>query len=233
MSLKVSCLVHMESTTLFQTLRILQFQEFQQLRPITVLSTLGVVTTSGKLISLTSETIQSLTSRGNSLNGATTSADMCLRTGVANTTIIDNTLKGCGVGVFFDRTRYSYYHNQAQWGADGAIVHGNEFIDTEAQDIWFYFSYADGVEISENTFSGSTSPEYNIYAQSTYTTDVTISDNVFKNGLGANLPKGAQVGLSQITQSMVMEMLHTQVSMSEMDLVQSTETRSSMQMVEF
>ena len=99
-------------------------------------------TTGGKLISLTLETTPFVHFRGNSLNGASTSNDMCLRTGVENTTIIDNTLKGCGVGVFFDRTRYSYYHNQAQWGADGAIVQGNEFVDTVSQDIWFYFPYA-------------------------------------------------------------------------------------------
>ena len=130
--------------------------------------------------------------RGNSLNGASTSNDMCLRTGVENTTIIDNTLKGCGVGVFFDRTRYSYYHNQAQWGADGAIVQGNEFVDTVSQDIWFYFSYADDVVISENTFSGTTSPEYNVYVQSTTTTDLTISDNVFRNGIEPIYLRGAQ-----------------------------------------
>ena len=119
--------------------------------------------------------------RGNSLQGASTRVDECMNSGVANTTIIGNTVKGCGTGIQFTRTPYSYQHTQAQWGADGAIVHGNDFVDTEFLDIWFYFAYADGAKVTNNTFSGSTTPLYNVYTQSTYTTDITINDNTFNN----------------------------------------------------
>ena len=108
--------------------------------------------------------------------------DMCLNAGGANTTILNNVMKNCGVGVFLTRTGFSYYHNQSYWGADDAVIAGNEFIGTESLDIWFSLnSYSDGVEIRDNTFSGSSSPMYGVYTQDRTTTDLSLQGNTFSN----------------------------------------------------
>ena len=53
-----------------------------------------------------------------------------MNTGVRNTTIMNNVVNNCAVGVMFERTAYSTT-TRSEWGADGAIVEGNTFHDTE------------------------------------------------------------------------------------------------------
>ena len=118
--------------------------------------------------------------------------DMCLNAGGANTTIYNNVLKNCGVGVMLMRTGFSYAHNQSYWGADDAIIANNEFIDSETIDIWFNLnSYSDGVEIRDNTFTGSSSPTYGVYTQDRTTTDLTIEGNTFNNAKEPIYMRGA------------------------------------------
>ena len=118
--------------------------------------------------------------------------DMCLNAGGANTTILNNVMKNCGVGVFLTRTGFYYSYNQSFWGADNAIIADNEFIGTESLDIWFSLnSYSDGVEIRDNTFTGSSSPSYGIYTQDRTTTDLTIEGNTFDNAEEAIYMRGA------------------------------------------
>ena len=89
-----------------------------------------------------------------------------MNTGVKNTVIKNNEVNNCAVGVFFERTAYSYYHSQSEWGADGAIVEDNTFHDGEYIDVWFYLnSYADNVTVRNNEFTGSSAPGYNVYTQ--------------------------------------------------------------------
>ena len=67
--------------------------------------------------------------------GSVAYQDMCLNAGGANTTIVNNVLKNCGVGVFLTRTNFYYQHLQAQWGADDAVIEDNVFINSETIDI--------------------------------------------------------------------------------------------------
>ncbi len=109
--------------------------------------------------------------------------DMCMNTGVKNTVIMNNHVSNCAVGVFFQRTVYSYYHAQSEWGADGAIVEGNTFHDSEYLDVWFYLNaYADNVTVRDNEFTGSSAPGYNVYTQDRTTIGLVIDENTFSNG---------------------------------------------------
>ena len=118
--------------------------------------------------------------------------DMCLNAGGANTTIANNVLTNCGVGVYLTRTGFYYAHNQTYWGADDAVIENNEFVNSETIDIWFSLnSYSDGVEIRNNNFTGSTSPAYGIYTQDRTTTDLTIESNTFANAQEAIYMRGA------------------------------------------
>ena len=124
--------------------------------------------------------------------GSVAYQDMCLNAGGANTTIVNNVLKNCGVGVFLTRTNFYYQHLQAQWGADDAVIEDNVFINSETIDIWFSLnSYSDGVEIRNNEFKGSSSPSYGIYTQDRTTTDLVIEGNSFSNSQEAVYMRGA------------------------------------------
>jgi len=125
--------------------------------------------------------------------GSVAYQDMCLNTGGSNyTEISDNTLTGCAVGIFMPRTNFYYYYNQSYWGADDAIIDGNTFVNTETLDIWFYLnSYADGVEITNNVFTGSSAPSYGIYSQDSTVNDLLIDGNTFHNSQQAIYMRGA------------------------------------------
>jgi flagellin-like protein len=119
--------------------------------------------------------------------------DMCLNVGSQNVTIAHNVLTGCGVGVFVTRTPYTYYHAQSLWGADDAIIHNNTFKDTSQIDVWFYLnSYSEGVEITNNTMSGTTAPSYGVYTQDRTTTDLLIKGNTISNSDEAIYMRGAR-----------------------------------------
>ena len=118
--------------------------------------------------------------------------DMCLNAGGANTTIANNVLTNCGIGVYLTRTGFYYQHNSTYWGADDAVIENNEFINSETIDIWFSLnSYSDGVEIRNNNFTGSSNPTYGIYTQDRTTTDLTIEGNTFSNAQEAIYMRGA------------------------------------------
>jgi len=124
--------------------------------------------------------------------GSSAYQDMCMNAGGANTTIANNVVTGCGVGVFLTRTGFTYYHNQSYWGADDAVIHNNTFTDTSHIDIWFSLnSYTDGAVIADNTFSGSTAPSYGVYTQDRTTTDLLIQGNTFSNSDEAIYMRGA------------------------------------------
>jgi flagellin-like protein len=109
-----------------------------------------------------------------SINGA----DICLDAGGYNTTITDNTMTNCGVNVMLRRTGFSYSYQQSQWGADDAIIENNTFINTESLGVWFALnSYSNDVHIKNNVFSGSTVPDYGIYAQDRTSTGMVIEGN--------------------------------------------------------
>ena len=109
--------------------------------------------------------------------------DMCVSTGVQNTTIMNNVFNNCAAGVFFERTAYSSYHASSYWGADGAIVEGNTFHNGNYLDVWFYLnSYADNVIVRNNQFTGTGSPDYNIYTQDRTTVGLLIEGNTLSSG---------------------------------------------------
>ena len=118
--------------------------------------------------------------------------DMCLNAGGANTTIYNNVLKNCGVGVYLIRTGFYYAHNQSYWGADDAVIADNEFINSETIDIWFGLnSYSDGVEIRNNNSLVLQAQTYGVYTQDRTTTDLTIEGNTFANAQEAIYMRGA------------------------------------------
>jgi len=124
--------------------------------------------------------------------GSVAFQDMCLNAGGANTTIINNVMKNCGVGVYLTRTGFYYSYNQSFWGADDAIIENNEFINSETIDVWFSLnSYSDGVEIKNNEFKGSSNPSYGIYTQDRTTSDLLIDGNTFSNSQEAIYMRGA------------------------------------------
>ena len=125
--------------------------------------------------------------------GSVAYQDMCVNAGGSNNTIIsNNVMKNCGVGIYLTRTGFSYYYNQTMWGADDAIIDGNEFINSETIDIWFSLnSYSDGVEITNNVMSGSSSPSYGVYTQDRTTSDLLIEGNTFSNSQEAIYMRGA------------------------------------------
>jgi plastocyanin len=125
--------------------------------------------------------------------GAYALQDMCLNAGGSNyTEISNNTLSNCAVGISLRRTNFYSQYTQSYWGADDAIIDGNTFIDTEGLEIWFMLnSYADGVEITNNVFKGSSSPNYGIYTQDATTEDLLIDGNTFYNSKQAIYMRGA------------------------------------------
>ena len=126
------------------------------------------------------------------VTGSVAYQDMCLNAGGNNTTIANNVMTNCGVGVYLTRTGFSYAYTQSFWGADDAIIENNEFINSETIDIWFSLnSYSDGVEITNNEFSGSSSPLYGVYTQDRTTTDLLIEGNTFSNSQEAIYMRGA------------------------------------------
>ena len=65
-----------------------------------------------------------------------------------------------------------------------AIVDGNTFHDTEYLDVWFYLNaYAENdAVVTDNVFTGSTNPGYNVYIQDRTTTGLVVDGNTFSNG---------------------------------------------------
>ncbi|MFL2962365.1 MAG: hypothetical protein ACJZ2K_05225, partial [Candidatus Poseidoniaceae archaeon] len=124
--------------------------------------------------------------------GSSALQDQCLNAGNQGTIIANNVLTNCGVGVSLRRTGFSYAHAQSYWGADDAIIHNNTFKDTSHIDIWFHLSsYTDGVEITNNTMSGSTTPSYGVYAQDRTATDMLIKGNTISNSAEPIYLRGA------------------------------------------
>ena len=118
--------------------------------------------------------------------------DQCLNAGGNNTTILNNVLKNCAVDVSLRRTGFSYSYTQSFWGADDAIIENNQFINTESLGIWFHLNgYSDGVEIRNNTFSGSSNPDYGIYAQDRTNSDILIEGNTISNAKNPIYMRGA------------------------------------------
>jgi len=145
----------------------------------TIVTTLGIPNSMGKqadMFHVVNNTITHFRTTGpqNSINYA----DMCLNAGGYNTTITDNTMTDCGVGVFLTRTGFSYYYQQASWGADDAVIENNTFINTESLGIWFSSNgYVDDAVIKNNVFTGSTVSNYGIYAQDRTSTGMLIEGN--------------------------------------------------------
>ena len=124
--------------------------------------------------------------------GASQLQDQCLNAGNQGTIIANNVLSNCGVGVSLRRTGFSYAHAQSYWGADDAIIHNNTFKDTSHIDIWFHLSsYTDGVEITDNTMTGTTIPSYGVYAQDRTATDILIEGNTITNSAEPIYLRGA------------------------------------------
>ena len=106
----------------------------------------------------------------------------CLNAGGNNTTISNNVISNCGVGVSLRRTQFTYYHAQSFWGADDAIIEDNEFVDVGHVSIWFTLnSYTEGAEIRNNKFTGSSLPTYGVYAQDRTATDMLVESNTIEN----------------------------------------------------
>ena len=126
---------------------------------------------------------------GTNYNGGTSfgSDTMCLITstgGVTNeeTIIRNNILNDCPVGVYIKRQGYYFYYQSSAWGADDAIIENNTFNNVQGLGVWFSLSsYADDVVVRGNTFAGTTTPLYGVYAQDRRTVGLEISDNVFSN----------------------------------------------------
>ena len=109
--------------------------------------------------------------------------EMCISTaGIHNSIITNNDIVGCPIGVMMRNIVYSYYFNRNVWGPDDSVISGNNFTDTGSISTWFYFSYGDDIVVSDNKFSGSTAPNYQIYGQSPWTTGLTIDNNEITSG---------------------------------------------------
>ena len=119
--------------------------------------------------------------------------DMCIVVGgIHNASVSGNTISGCPVSIMVRNMAYTYYFNRNTWGADDSVISNNDFVDSGSLSIWFYFSYGDDIEVSGNTFSGSTAPNYHIYGQSTYTTGLTVDGNTFTSGNNPIYLRGTQ-----------------------------------------
>ena len=119
--------------------------------------------------------------------------EMCIvNSGIHEASIKGNTISGCPVGIMMRNIVYSYGFSQSVWGPDDSVISGNDFVDTGSLSIWFYFSYGDDVEVSGNTFSGSTVPHYHVYGQSTSTTGLIVDGNTFTSGANPIYLRGTQ-----------------------------------------
>lgn len=130
-----------------------------------------------------------ITHLGTTYSGGTSFSynSMCLISSTGGVTgeytiIRNNILNDCPIGTFIKRQGYYYYYTSSQWGADDAIIEGNTYNNAAGIGVWFSLSsYSEDVVVSDNSFTGSTSPLYGVYVQDRRTTGLEISNNEFYN----------------------------------------------------
>ena len=108
--------------------------------------------------------------------------DMCINIGGVNDALISgNTFIDCSIGVRPANMPYYTGFSSSEWGADDAVIEGNEF-NNGVLDVWFALGcYCDDNIVRDNVAQGATLSEYSIYAQDANTVSPVITGNTISS----------------------------------------------------